>query len=90
MEVGGCQYGYFCGFPRTRRKHDSIWVIIYRMTKASHFFTIKFSYSSKDYAMLYLNEIVRMHWIPLSIISDRGTQLTSHFFTALSVDMVPR
>ena len=61
------------GLPRTRRQHDSIWVIVDRMTKSSRFLAVT------DYAKLYINEIVRLNGVPLSIISDRGPQFTSHF-----------
>ena len=70
---------FIIGLTRTRRQHDSIWVIVDRMTKSSRFFAVKTTYSVEDYAKLYLNEIVRLHGIPLSIISDRGPQFTSHF-----------
>lgn len=60
------------GLPHTRRQHDSIWVIIYRMTKPTHFTLIKFSHFAKDYAKLYINEIVKLHGVPLMIILDRG------------------
>ena len=40
---------------------------------------VKTTYSAKDYARLYINCIVRLHGIPLSIISDKGPQFTSHF-----------
>ncbi|KAH0636086.1 hypothetical protein KY289_036001 [Solanum tuberosum] len=36
--------------------------------------------SAEDYAKIYINEIVRLHGVPLSIISDRGSQFTSHFW----------
>jgi len=35
---------------------------------------------AEDYAKLYINEIVNLHGVPLSIISDQGTQFTSHFW----------
>ena len=68
------------GLPRTRRQHDLIWVIVVRMTKTSRFLVIKPTDSTKDYAKLYINEIVRLHGVPLSIISDRGPQFTSQFW----------
>ena len=66
--------------PRTRKQHDSIWVIVDRMTKSSHFLVVKTTYSAEDYVKLYINEIVRLHGVPLSIISDRGPQFISHFW----------
>ena len=41
---------------------------------------MKSTYRAEDYARLYIDEIVRWHGIPLSIISDRGSQFTSHFW----------
>ena len=63
---------FITGLPRTCRRHDSIWVIVDRMTKYSRFLAVKTTYSAKDYAKLYLTEILRLHGVPLSIISDRG------------------
>ncbi|WMV38296.1 hypothetical protein MTR67_031681 [Solanum verrucosum] len=65
--------------PRTRRQHDSIWVIIDRMTKLAHFILVKVSYSTEDYAKLYFKKMMRLHRVPLSIISDRGTQFWKSF-----------
>ena len=70
---------FITGLPRTRRQYDSIRVIVDRMTKSSHFLAVKTTYSAKDYAKLYLTEIVRLRGVPLSIISDRGPRFTSHF-----------
>jgi len=35
---------------------------------------------AEDYAKLYMREMVRLHGVPLSIISDRGTQFISQFW----------
>ena len=61
-------------------QYVSIWVIVNRMTKFSHFLAVKTTYFVEDYARIYINEIVRLHGVRLSIISDRGLQLTSHFW----------
>ena len=53
---------YFIGLPRTRRHHDSIWVIIDRMTKSSRFLAVKTTDSGDDFAKKYINEILRLHW----------------------------
>ena len=67
-------------FPKSKRHFDSVWVIVNRMTKSAHFLPIKTSYSAEDYAKLYISDMVKLHGVPLSIISDRGTQFTSHFW----------
>ena len=71
---------FFTGLPYTRRQYDSIWVTVDRMTKSSRFLVVKTIYSAEEHAKLYLTEIVRLHGIPLSIISYRGPQFTSHFW----------
>ena len=70
---------FITGLPRTRRHHDSIWVIVYRMTKFSCFLAVKTTNLAEDYAKIYINKIVWLHGVPLSIISDRSPQFTSHF-----------
>nr|XP_016465376.1 PREDICTED: uncharacterized protein LOC107788214 [Nicotiana tabacum] len=60
------------GLPRTFKKHDSIWVIVDRFTKSAHFLPIKTTYTTPQYATLYIKEIVRLRGTPMSVISDRG------------------
>ena len=63
---------FVVSLPKTRRQHDSIWVIVDRMTKFAHFIPVKCTYKAEDYARLYIYEIVTSNGTPLSIISDRG------------------
>ena len=62
---------FVVGLPKTRKMHYSIWFIVYKMTKSALFIPLKSTYRDEDYAKLYIDEIVRWHVIPLSIISDR-------------------
>ena len=71
---------FITSLPRTPRRFDSIWVIIDRLTKSAQFFPVRTTYSAEDYARLYIQEIVRLHEVPLSIISDQGAQFTTHFW----------
>ncbi|KAF3625841.1 hypothetical protein FXO38_26150 [Capsicum annuum] len=73
---------FVTGLPHSRCQHDLIWVIVDRLTKSAHFLPVHMSYTTKDYAKLYIRDMVRLHRVPLSIISDRGTQFTSHFWRA--------
>ena len=56
------------GIPKTRKHHDSIWVIVDRMTKYAHFILVKSTYRAGDYARLYIDEIMRWHGMLFSII----------------------
>ena len=71
---------FVTGLPRTARKFDSIWVIVDRLTKSAHFLPVKTTYTVEEYSKLYVKEIVRLHGVPTSIISDRGTQFTANFW----------
>jgi len=71
---------FIVGLLHTRWQHDLIWVIVDHIMKSTHFIPIKASYSTEDYAKLYIKEMVRLHNVPLSIISDRVTQFTSQFW----------
>ena len=58
------------GLPLTERKHDSVWVVVDRFTKSAHFLPVRTDYSLDKLEELYIKEIVRLHGIPISIISD--------------------
>ena len=65
--------------PLTGRKHDSVWVVVDRLTKSAHFLLVRTDYSLDKLAELYISEIVWLHGIPISIISDRDPRFTSRF-----------
>ena len=56
----------------TSQRHDSIWVIVDRLTKSAHFIPVHTTYTAKKYAEIYLNRIICLHGVPKTIISDRG------------------
>ena len=70
---------FMVGLPRSQRQYDSIWVIVDRLTKSAHFLPVKTIYSVSKLAQVYVEQIVRLHGVPMSIISDRGAQFTSQF-----------
>ena len=63
---------FITGLPVTQQGHDSIWVIVDRLTKLAHFIPVKTIDRVVKYAELYVSQIVRLHGIPRTIISDRG------------------
>jgi hypothetical protein len=74
---------FIIGLPRTGASYDSIWVVVDRLTKSAHFIPVKTSYSSAVLVELYMSRIVCLHGVPKKIVSDRGTQFTSHFWQQL-------
>ena len=70
---------FVVGLPLTRRKHDSVWVMIDRLTKSAHFLPVRTDYSLNKLTELYIKEIVRLHGILISIISNRDPRFTQDF-----------
>nr|CAD39386.2 OSJNBb0016B03.11 [Oryza sativa Japonica Group] len=65
---------FITGLPRTSSGHDSIWVIVDRLTKVAHFIPVKTTYSGSRLAELYMARIVCLHGVPKKIVSDRGRE----------------
>jgi transposase InsO family protein len=74
---------FITGLPTTPTGHESIWVIVDRLTKSAHFLPVKTTFRPPQYTEKYIAEIVRLHGIPKTIVSDRGSQFTSHFLEYL-------
>ncbi|RVW48854.1 Transposon Ty3-G Gag-Pol polyprotein [Vitis vinifera] len=69
--------------PRTLGGNNAIWVIVDRLTKSAHFLPMKVNFSMNRLTSLYIKEIVRMHGVPVSIVSDRDPRFTSRFWHSL-------
>ncbi|KAA3484387.1 DNA/RNA polymerases superfamily protein [Gossypium australe] len=74
---------FVSGLPLTPTKKDSVWVIVDRLTKSAHFIPVRVDYSLQRLAKLYVAEIVRLHGVPVSIISDRDPRFMSRIWRAL-------
>jgi hypothetical protein len=74
---------FIIGLPRTAKGHDSIWVIVDRLTKTAHFLPVGTRYTASQYAKLYFDRIVTIHGVPLTIVFDRGAVFMSCFWTQL-------
>ncbi|GJU58631.1 putative reverse transcriptase domain-containing protein [Tanacetum coccineum] len=69
--------------PRTSNRHDTIWVIVDRLTKSGHFIPTREIDSMETLTRLYIKEIVSRHGVPISIISDHDSHFTSRFWQSL-------
>ncbi|GJR22362.1 putative reverse transcriptase domain-containing protein [Tanacetum coccineum] len=79
----GIAIDFVTKLPRTSSGHDTIWVIVDRLTKSAHFLPMREDYKMERLARLYLNEIVARHGVPISIISDRDSRFTSRFWQSM-------
>ena len=69
--------------PKTVKGFDSIWVIVDPLTKSAHFVPIKTGMFVARLTEIYIEQIVRLHGIPFSIVSDRDLRFTSKFWESL-------
>ena len=65
--------------PRTQQKHDAVWMIVDQLTKSAHFLAVRMTFALERFCRLYIREIVRLHGVPVSIVSDRDPRFTAHF-----------
>src|SRR3954466_11724617 len=70
---------FIIGLPRSSKGHDSIWVIVDRLTKVAQFIPVRTTYQGDQLEDLYMSRIVCLHGFLKEIVSDRGTQFTSRF-----------
>jgi hypothetical protein len=73
---------FITGLPKSKGS-EAILVVVDRLSKYSHFITLKHPYTAKTIAEVFVKEIVRLHGIPLSIVSDRDPIFMSNFWKAL-------
>ncbi|GJY22283.1 putative reverse transcriptase domain-containing protein [Tanacetum coccineum] len=76
--------------PKTSSGHDTIWVIVDRLTKSAHFIPTRETDSMETLTRLYIKEIVSRHGVPISIISDRDSHFTSRFWQSLQKALAAR
>ena len=67
-------------FLRTLRKHDVVWVTVDQLTKSAHFLVVWMTFTLKEFCKVYIREIVWLHGVPASIISDRDPRFMAQFW----------
>lgn len=70
------------GLPRSEG-FSVIMVVVDRLTKFAHFIPVKHPYTAFHIAQLFLDNIVRLHGMPTSIVTDRDTVFVSTFWKQL-------
>jgi hypothetical protein len=73
---------FVTGLPKARG-YDAILVVVDRLSKYTHFIPLKHPYTARSIAEIFCKEIVKLHGIPLSIVSDRDPLFISSFWREL-------
>ena len=71
---------FITGLPMTWRQHDSIMVVVDKLTKATHFIPVKSTDVTDDIAKIFMKVIFKLHGLPKAIVSDRDVKFTSNFW----------
>ncbi|GJV82101.1 putative reverse transcriptase domain-containing protein [Tanacetum coccineum] len=79
----GIAMDFVTKLPRTSSGHDTIWVIVDRLTKSAYFLLMLEDYKMDRLTRLYLNKIVARHGVPISIISNCDSRFTSRFWQSM-------
>ena len=66
--------------PRTAQRHNAVWVIVDRLMNSAHFLAVRMTFTLEEFCRLYIREIVRLHGVLVSIVSDRDPRFTAHFW----------
>ena len=73
------------------KRRDTIMVVVDRFTKSAHFISLSHPFDAPTVARIFLDQICKLHRVPLSMLSDRDKVFTSHFwielFTLLWTDL---
>ena len=78
---------FITGFPMTWRKHDSIMVLVDKLTKEAPFTLVKSTHNTDDIANIFMKDIFKLHGFPKAIVSDRDAKVTSNFWKGLFADL---
>lgn len=81
---------FVTNLPQSTKGHNGIWVIVDRLTKSTHFLPVKMNSTINYFAKLYVEWIIRLHGIPMSIVSDRDPRFTSHLWKSLQKQLGTR
>ena len=78
---------FITGLSMTWRQHDSIMVVVDKLTKAAYFIPVNSTHKTDDNAKIFMKEIFKLHGLLKAVVSDRDVKFTSNFWKGLFADL---
>ena len=75
---------FITSLPKNFRQHDSIMVVVDKLSKDAHFIPVKYTYKYVNIVDIFMKEIFRLHGVLEVIVSDRDAKFVGNFWKALS------
>ena len=76
--------------PWTPQGHDAVWLIVDQLTKSALLLAVQMTFTLERFCRLYMQEIIRLHGVPVSIVSNRDPRFTAHFWKSFQKAMGTR
>ena len=73
--------------PWMPQRHDAVWVIVDWLTKSAHFLVVQMTFTLEEFCQLYIREVIQLHGVPVSIMSNRDQRFTTHFWKSFQKTM---
>ena len=74
---------FITGLPKNSKHHDSIMVVVNKLSKAAHFILVKYTYKDVNIANIFMKDIFRLHGVPKVIVSNRDVKFIGNFWKSL-------
>ena len=78
---------FVVSLPTMQKGHNGVWVVMDRLTKTTYFLLFNTKWSVAEIARYYVREVVKLHSVPASIVSDRDAKFTSKFWQSFQEAM---
>ena len=85
--MGSYFHGFYYKIADDLEQHDSIMVVVDKLTKAAHFILVKSTHKTDDIAKIFMKDIFKLHGFPKAIVSNRDVKFSSNFWKGLFADL---